>query len=332
MELRIFVKSMAQVFISYAKKDYIAADGSAVPGNPINSILEAFQREGISYWLDREQLSGGDTYAARITRNIKACDVFLFLSTEAANASEWTLREISSAISFGKRIIPVRLDDSAYDDAVSLYLSSVQYIDWVELGRDTALERIVAQVKHPFLDTDNGIDYGKLPRLTTVILYTALLVLTGIYALLTYLFLWSKTLQSSEVIGGIVGFVGETALLLSIYYVLRMLRKRRCIFLLPALLVGLLLCAAFLTNRLDLFVCAGLLALGWGALFLSGFIRTKTRKSFFAQMSKEQTLMKLNDPENLLLVYLVVKCAIVVVGHWFEGFMNLARFLEHFRY
>ena len=332
MELRIFVKSMAQVFISYAKKDYIAADGSAVPGNPIDSILEAFQREGISYWLDREQLSGGDTYAARITRNIKACDVFLFLSTEAANASEWTLREISSAISFGKRIIPVRLDDSAYDDAVSLYLSSVQYIDWVELGRDTALERIVAQVKHPFLDTDSGIDYGKLPRLTTVILYAALLVLTGIYALLTYLFLWSKTLQSSEVIGGIVGFVGETALLLSIYYVLRMLRKRRCIFLLPALLVGLMLCAAFLTNRTDLFICSALLAIGWGVLFLCAFVRSRTRESFFAQMSKEQTLMKLNDPENLLLVYLVVKCAIVVVGHWFEGFMNLARFLEHFRY
>ena len=323
---------MAQVFISYAKKDYIAADGSAVPGNPIDSILESFQREGISYWLDREQLSGGDTYAARITRNIKACDVFLFLSTEAANASEWTLREISTAVAFGKRILPVRLDDSAYDDAVSLYLSPIQYIDWVELGRETALERIVAQVKHPLLDAESGLGYGKLPRLMTGILYAALLVLTGIYALLTYLFLWSKTLQSSEVIGGIVGFVGEAALLLSIYYVLRMLRKRHCIFLLPTLLVGLVLCAAFLTNRFDLFVCAGLLALGWGALFLSGFIRSKTRKSFFVQMSKEQTLMKLNDPENLLLVYLVVKCAIVVIGHWFEGFMNLARYMEHFRY
>ena len=323
---------MAQVFISYAKKDYIAADGSAVPGNPVDRILEAFRQAGISYWLDREQLSGGDTYAARITRNIKDCDVFLFLSTEAANASEWTLREISTAVSFGKRILPVRLDASSYDDAVSLYLSSVQYIDWVELGPETALERIVAQVKHPFADTANGIEYGKLPRLTTVILYAALLVLTAIYALLTYLFLWSKTLQSSEVIGGIVGFVGEAALLLSIYYVLRMLRKRRCVFLLPVLLVGLVLCAAFMTNRIDLFVCTGLLALGWGALFLCGWIRTGTRKSFFAQMSKEQVTMKLNDPENLLVVYLVIKCAIVVVGHWFEGFMNLARFLEHFRY
>jgi len=157
-------------------------------------------------------------------------------------------------------------------------------------------------------------------------------VLTAIYALLTYLFLWSKTLQSSEVIGGLVGFVGEAALLLSVYYVLRMLRKRRCVFVMPVLLVGLVLCAAFLTSRADLFVCAGLLLLGWGALFCSGFVKTPTRNSFFAQMSREQTILKLNDPENLLLVYLAVKCAIVVVGHWFEGFMNLARFLETFRY
>ena len=323
---------MAKVFISYAKKDYIAADGSVVAGNCVEPVLEAFRREGITYWLDREQLSGGDTYAARITRNIKECDVFLFLSSAAANASEWTLREISTAVSLGKRILPVRLDSAPYDDAVRLYLSSLQYIDWGELGREKAVERIVAQVQHPSMDVENGLGYGKLPRFTSGILYAALLLLTAIYALLTYLFLWSKTLQSSEVIGGIVGFVGEAALLLSIYYVLRMLRMRRCIFLLPVLVIGLVLCASFLTNRFDLFLCSGLLILGWGVLFLCGFVRSPSRKSFFAQMSREQTLMKLNDPENLLLVYLVVKCGIVVIGHWFEGFMNLARVLERFRF
>ena len=323
---------MAQVFISYAKKDYIAPNGNAIPGNRIDPVLRALQEAGITYWLDREQLAGGDTYAARIARNIKECDVFLFLSSEAANSSEWTRREIGTAVTLGKRIIPVRLDNSPYDDAVNLYLSSVQYIDWTELGEKEAVERIVSQIKHPYIDKTNGIEYGKLPRFTTGILNAALVVLTAIYAFLTYLVLWSKTLQSSEVIGGLIGFVGEVALLMSVYYVLRMLRKRRCMFLLPALLVGLMLCAAFLTNRMDLFVCSGLLFLGWGALFLCGFIETPTRKSFFRQMSKEQTLLKLNDPENLLLVYLAFKCAIVVVGHWFEGFMNLARFLETFRY
>ena len=323
-------RTMAQVFISYAKKDHIADDGKVIPGNAVDKVIDALVREGVSYWIDREQLSGGDTYAARISHNIKECDVFLFLSSEAANASEWTRREIGTAVQFGKRIIPVKLDKSSYDDAVSLYLSSVQYIDWKELGEEAALERIVARVKHPGFDDASDIDYGKLPRFTTGILYAALLVLTAIYALLTYLFLWSKTLQSSEVIGGIIGFVGETALLLSIYYVLRMLRKRHCLFLMPILLVGLVLCAAFLTSRIDLFVCAGLLAMGWGAIFLCCLISTPSRKNFFKQMSKEQTMMKLNDPENLIIIYLAVKCAIVVVGHWFEGFMNLALLISSF--
>lgn len=328
----IFVKDMAKVFISYAKKDYIASDGGVIPGNFVDKVIDAFNQEGITYWLDREQLAGGETYAARIARNIKDCDVFLFLSSEAANASEWTRREIGTAVQQGKRIIPVRLDNSHYDDAVDLYLSSVQYIDWMELGQKEALRRIVNQVKRPYMDSTAGIEYGKLPKLTTLTLYAALVVLTGIYALLTYLFLWSKTLQSSEVIGGIIGFIGETALLLSIYYILRMLRKRHCVFLLPLFAIGLVLCTAFMTNRIDLFVCAGLLTLGWGAIFLTCFVKTPTRKSFFEQMSKEQTLMKVNDPESLLILYLVFKCAIVVIGHWFEGFMNVARFLETFRY
>ena len=323
---------MAKVFISYAKRDYISPEGCPVPGNPVDRILQAFQKEGIDYWIDRERLSGGDTYAARISRNIRECDYFLFLSTEAANASPWTLREISAAIQFGKRIIPVRLDHSAYDEAVSLYLSSIQYIDWRELGEELALQRIVNLIKHPYLDAASSLEFGKLPPFTSAILYTALVVLCGVYALLTYLFLWSKTLQSSEVIGGIVGFVEETVLLLSIYYVLRILRRRHCIFLLPVLLVGLVLCAAFMSSRIDLFVTAGLLLLGWLGILFSCFVKTPSRGNFFSQMSKEQTLMKLNDPENLLLVYLVFKCAFVVVGHWFEGFMNLARFLETFRY
>ena len=239
----IFVKDMAKVFISYAKKDYIASDGGVIPGNFVDKVIDAFNQEGISYWLDREQLAGGETYAARIARNIKDCDVFLFLSSEAANASEWTRREIGTAVQQGKRIIPVRLDNSNYDDAVDLYLSSVQYIDWMELGQKEALRRIVNQVKHPYMDSTAGIEYGKLPKFTTITLYAALVVLTGIYALLTYLFLWSKTLQSSEVIGGIIGFIGETALLLSIYYILRMLRKRHCVFLLPLFAIGKLMTA-----------------------------------------------------------------------------------------
>ena len=323
---------MAKVFISYAKKDYIGPDGKPLPGNFVEPLVSVLSEAGISYWIDRERLEPGDTYAARISRNIKECECFVFLSSKAANASEWTLREISTAIQFGKRIIPVRLDASPYDEAVSLYLASIQYVDLKELGLRETLRQVVSQVLHPEANPVGQMAYGSLPVLTTVTLYAALVVLTGIYALLTYLFLWSKTIQTSEVIGGLVGFVGEFALLLSVYYVLRILRKRHCTFILPASLVAVVLLGGFLANRIDLFICAGLLLLGWFGIILACLYRTPSRPSFFSQMSRQPVFLKVNDPENLLLVYLVVKCFIVVVGHWFEAFMNLADYLEMFRY
>lgn len=318
---------MAKVFISYAKADYIGSDGNIIPESPVAKIVEAFKDAGVPFWMDREGLGPGETFAERISRSILDCEVLLFISSATANASEWTLREISTAISNGKRIIPVRIDGSPYDRAVSFYLSSLQYIDWYDLGEKEALRRILGNILHPGFDSTSGIEVGKLPRLTSITLYAALVVLTALYAVLTYLFLWAKTLQSSEVIGGLIGLTQEFTLLLSIYYVIRLLRRRHSTFILPLLLVGMCICAGGLTLRIDLVYCAAALFTGWTGVFFACLVRSPRRKSFFAQMSREQVMMKVNDPENLLIIYLIIKTIVVVVGHYFESFMNLAEFL-----
>ena len=320
---------MAQVFISYSKQDWFAPDGTPVPGNPVDRVLAALDEAGISYWIDREGLGGGETFAARIAEGIRACDDFLFLSSAPANASEWTLREISTAIQEGKRIIPLRLDHSDYNPAVAFYLSSVQYIDWVELGPDEALRRVVGAIARPAVDA-GGIEYGKLPGLTRGVLVAALVVLSGLYGLLTYLFLWATTIQSSEVIAGLAGYVAEFALLTSIYYVFRLLRKRKSRFLVPLATIGAMLCAGFLGRRVDFFVCAALLILGWLGIYLICLYHTERRPSLFRQMSKEDVLLRVNDPENLILVYLVIKALIVVVGHFFDGLMDLTPLFSYF--
>ncbi|MDO4999478.1 MAG: toll/interleukin-1 receptor domain-containing protein [Bacteroidales bacterium] len=320
---------MAQVFISYSKSDWIAPDGSAIPGSPVGRVLAALEEAGVSYWIDREGLDGGVTFAERIAANIKACDIFLFLSSESANASPWTLREISTAIADGKRIIPVRLDRSDYNEAVAFYLSSVQYIDWVELGPERALQRMVAAIAAPAVDAE-GIEYGKLPVLTRVVLIAALVVLTGLFALLTYFFLWATTIQSSEVIGGLAGYVGEFALLTSIYYVLRLLRRRKSYFLMPLVAIGVVLAAGLLGRRVDFIVCDALLILGWLAIYLVCLYHTPRRESLFRQMSKEDVLLRINDPENLILVYLAVKALIVVAGHFFDGLTDLSALMGIF--
>lgn len=307
---------MAKVFISYSKKDYMRENGKIVPGNVVDKVIKALSASGISYWIDREGLDAGVTYADHIAKNIKKCDVFLFLSTENANTSEWTLREISTAIDFGKTILPVRIDHSSYADSVALYLSSVQYIDWQELGEKESLRRIVSRIKGTGKsESQRQFDAPKLTGFTKFALYAGLVFLTGIYACLSYQFLWAKALRSSEIMGGLVGYVCEFGVLVSIYYIIRMLRLRHCTFAVPALTVIIVFLAGMLLGDYDVMLSAVLLFLGW--LFLLAVSLTGGKKSFFKVMSKEQTLMKLTDPENLLFVYLIIKAVIIVCAHYF---------------
>ena len=307
---------MAKVFISYSKRDYIRENGKVVPGNVVDKIINALASNGISYWIDRESLAPGVTYAEHIAKNIRECEVFLFLSTANANSSEWTLREISTAIDFGKTILPVRIDDSPYADPVALYLASVQHIDWQELGESESINRIVSRI-----ESTAASPSGHRSRATHLLGFTksvfvaALVFLTGVYASLTYQFLWAKTLRSSEIMGGLVGYVCEFGVLMSIYYIIRMLRLRRCYFALPSLTVIIVLLSGMLLSDYDLMLCSLLLFAGW--LFLLAVCLIGKERSFFRSMGSTQTLSKVTDPENLIFVYLVIKAVIIVSAHYF---------------
>ena len=309
-------KIMATVVISYSKRDYMLENGKIVPDNVVDKVIKALSDNGISYWIDREGLDAGVTYAEHISKNIKNCDVFLFLSTENANTSVWTLREISTAIDFGKTIIPVRIDHSPYADSVALYLSSVQYIDWQEIGESEALSRIISRINGGGkTQAARHFEQKKLPGQTRFFLYAGIVFLTGIYACLSYQFLWATQLRSSEIMGGLVGYVCEFGVLMSIYYIVRMLRLRHCSFILPALMVVIVFLAGMLLSDADVMFAAILLLFGW--LFLLAVCLIGGNRSFFKIMSKEQTLMKVSDIENIILVYLLIKAIIIVSAHYF---------------
>ena len=306
---------MAKVFISYSKKDYIGENGEVLPGNVVDKIINALSANGISYWIDREGLAPGATYPERIAGNIRDCDIFLFLATENANRSDWTLREICTAIDFGKKILPVRIDHSPYADAVALYLSTVQYIDWQELGEVESLRRIVDRAKGGGEPTRRR-DAPKLAGFPKFILYAGIVFLTGIYACLTYQFLWARSLRSNEHMGGLVGYVCEFGVLLSIYYLIRMLRLRRCIFIVPVIAAIFMFLAGMELKDVDVRNSALLLGIGWVFIVLVCLMGGK--KSFFKVMSKDQTLLKLSDPETIIFIYLITKAIIIVLAHYFK--------------
>jgi uncharacterized protein YfaA (DUF2138 family) len=64
------------VFLSYASQDADAA----------RRICDALRAAGVEVWFDRSELRGGDTWDAKIRRQIKECALFVPIITANTNA------------------------------------------------------------------------------------------------------------------------------------------------------------------------------------------------------------------------------------------------------
>ena len=104
------------VFISYSRKDMAVAD----------KVAKAFDAAGISYFIDRQEMSGGLESSKVLATAIKESTVFFFLASKNSYESKYTRNEVVYA--FNKKenpqIIPYIIDDSTLPDELELTLSS----------------------------------------------------------------------------------------------------------------------------------------------------------------------------------------------------------------
>lgn len=134
-----------EVFISYSRADYIDAQRNVIPGNAISMIKEAFDEAGVTYWFDEDGIYAGDPFASSVAKAIYYCDVFLYISSERSNLSPWISNEVAMAFAYKKKIIPVRIDDSSYNESIALYIQNLDYVDY-GANPDKAMARLVSSV------------------------------------------------------------------------------------------------------------------------------------------------------------------------------------------
>lgn len=115
------------VFISYSRSDYVDSQKNVIPGNVVSKVKQALTDAGYSFWFDEDGIDYGEGWAGKITKSIRASKILVFISSESANKSRFTKKEISIAQQYNKPIIPFRLDMSPYDEDVSFYLADIQY-------------------------------------------------------------------------------------------------------------------------------------------------------------------------------------------------------------
>ena len=137
--------SKYDVFISYSRKDYVR-DEQPFEGNVISKIMEMFDENGISYWIDKEGIRSGDKFMKEIAKAITDSTMMVFVSSLNSNQSEWTAGEVSTAKAKKKRIIPFLIDETEFSDDFIVALEHLDHVDYFHQPK-TALSDLLRAVK-----------------------------------------------------------------------------------------------------------------------------------------------------------------------------------------
>ncbi len=126
---------MGYVFISYSSKNQQEADAT-------RALLK---EENIACWMAPYDIPAGSKYATVINDALENCSCLLLLLTESAQHSEFVYREIERAVTYGKAIIPMQLEDCKLTSAFKFYIGSSRIVAVRSLDRNS--EEVVKVLK-----------------------------------------------------------------------------------------------------------------------------------------------------------------------------------------
>lgn len=150
------------VFISYSSRD----------GKFVKEVVHTLENMGIFCWKAPEMIPAGSSYAKEIPKAIRECEVFLLILSQTSQDSIWVEKEIDTAISNRKNIIPLQIDDAPLNETFRFYLNNVQMIAYNQ-NPEKAMEELTAQLSQLIVNSpvkkEEGITVKKLsePKNTT---------------------------------------------------------------------------------------------------------------------------------------------------------------------
>jgi hypothetical protein len=107
------------VFVSYAR-----ANQSLVV-----SVIEAAQREGRRFWLDRKGVVAGDSWAGEIVRAIRGAAGVMVMCSRAAFESDHVKREVYLADRYRKKLVPVFIENTQPPEDFEYFFAGVQSLN-----------------------------------------------------------------------------------------------------------------------------------------------------------------------------------------------------------
>ncbi len=113
------------IFISYSRKDQ----------RIVNKVVDILKESGYAIWIDVSGIESGEQFKHVIVNAIEKCEIFLYFASKNSNTSPWTAKEVGIATSLKKRIIPIRLDNSAFNKEILFDIVNLNYIDLTKVRK-----------------------------------------------------------------------------------------------------------------------------------------------------------------------------------------------------
>jgi TIR domain len=126
---------MAEVFISYARKDR----------GFVRDLHVALQKVNRDTWIDWRSIPESAKWRAEIFAAIEAADNFLFIISPDSLRSSMCKQEVAHAVASGKRILTVLYHNINQEELLP-GLREIQWISYPELGFEESFRRLTVAI------------------------------------------------------------------------------------------------------------------------------------------------------------------------------------------
>lgn len=109
---------MGYAFISYSTQNQALAD----------AMRSLFLKNNIDTWMAPYDIPAGCEYAEVLFDSLMGCSCLVLMLTEDSQSSVWVKKEVNIAISNGKAVIPLKLEDIELNSSMKLYLNDKQIV------------------------------------------------------------------------------------------------------------------------------------------------------------------------------------------------------------
>ena len=128
---------MHDVFISYSHKDAQVAD----------AICHHMEEAGIRCWYAPRNIGPGAEWADAIIEALEECSIVVLVFTDYSNASRQVQREVDTAVTLGKTIIPFKRTQADPTGSMRYYLSTLHWLDAVDTPLDKSIKELVGRAQ-----------------------------------------------------------------------------------------------------------------------------------------------------------------------------------------